>query len=61
MSDILGDLAGGVLGGLATAVDALGEGAELTGEEVQKLGQLIERLSDIMRAAQGRLAGLGEG
>jgi hypothetical protein len=63
MSDILGrlgDLAGFgqdvLIEALAGVIDALGQGTEFTGDEVAKLGELEQRLGDIVRGAKGGAA-----
>lgn len=53
----LGDLAGlgkdALIEVLAGVIDALGTGTELTGEQVARLGELQQRLADIIRGADG--------
>ena len=67
MADILGrlsDLAGlgkdALIEVLAGVIDALGTGTELTGEQVARLGELQQRLADIIRGAEEG-AGASEG
>jgi hypothetical protein len=64
MSEILGrlgDLAGlgkdALIEVLSGVIDALGTGTELTGEQVARLGELQQKLADIIRGAGGGEAG----
>ena len=66
MTDILGrlgDLAGlgkdALIQVLAGVIDALGTGTELTGEQVARLGELQQRLADIIRQAESGGGGGG--
>lgn len=58
MSDImgrLGDLAGlgkdALIEVLAGVIDALGQGTEFSGAQLERLGELQQRLADIIRGA----------
>lgn len=62
MSDVvgrLGDLAGlskdALIKVLAGSIDALGQGTEFTGEQLDQLGELQQRLADIVRGAGGEV------
>lgn len=68
MTDILnrlGDFAGmgrdALITVLAAAVDALGEGTEFTGEQIDRLGEIEGRLADMMRRARGDGGGADAG
>lgn len=68
MTDILGrlgDLAGlgkdALITVLSGVIDALGTGTDLTGEQVSRLGELEQRLADIVRGAGSGGAGGGGG
>lgn len=52
----LGDVAGlgkdALIQVLSGVVDALGQGTEFTGEQLAQLGELQQRLADIIRGAE---------
>lgn len=61
MTDILGrlgDLAGlgkdALIQVLSGVIDALGQGTEFSGEQIAQLGELQQRLADIIRGAESK-------